>query len=537
MTSANRLAVLGCAALVATTAAGCASATKAVTGGSGNNGPITLGTVNVTSVLDPAGSFDAGSWLVLNNVFQSLLKFPSGATTPQPDAAKSCDFAGTDAMTYQCTLRDGLKFSNGHPLTSEDVVFSVQRLLKIKDPSGPASLLSTVKSVEAKGDSQVVFHLNAPDAVLPAKLATAAGSIVDHQVFPADKLLANDQLVGSGPYKIDSVEAMPDSDTHAPGKITLSANSQYGGQFKLQNDKFTVRYFEKPEEVKEALDKGQIDIADDNSLPPASAAELKQNQLAGKTDFKVNEGDSAQTRLLMFNTKDATGGNQAVRQAVAQLVDRKALARDAYAQTVQPLYSLIPAGITGHNTAFFDRYGDPNVAKAKKILSDAKVQTPVKLSIAWSRGMAGNAEVDGIKKELEESGLFQVDLRLESDWTKYKEGWKSGAYQAYIATWTADYPDPDDFISPIAVDGGAFHTGWDDPRISHQLVPDAIKQTDRTAGGDYTQIQNTIAEAAPIVPLFQFKSFYVAREGITGVENTVDTTGVFRFWEVGRSKK
>ncbi|KJK55055.1 ABC transporter substrate-binding protein [Saccharothrix sp. ST-888] len=538
MTSANRLAVLGCAVLVATTAAGCASATKAVSGGSAS-GPITMGTVNTTTVLDPAGAYDSGSWLLFNNVFQSLLKFPEGATSPQPDAAKSCSFTGSDALTYECTLRDGLKFSNGHSLTNEDVVFSVQRMLKIKDANGPATLLSTVKSVEAKGDAGVVFHLKTPDAVLPAKLASAAGSIVDHQVFPADQLLPNDKVVGSGPYKIDSVENMTGSDSHALGKVTLSANSQFSGDAKPQNNKFVVRFYDKAEDIKAALDKGDLDLVDNNSLDPTVAAKLQSDQLAGKGDFKVAEGDSGESRFLAFNTKDSTVSNKAVRQAVAQLVDRKALAGTVYAQTVQPLYSLVPAGITGHSTAFFDKYRDPDVAKAKRYLADGKVQTPVpiKLNIASSRSRAGDREINEIKKELEDGGLFQVTLQQENDFKKYQEGWSAGAYQAYLVSWTPDYPDPDDFISPLLVDGGVFHTGWDDPKISQQLVPDGIKQTDRTAGGNYAQIQNMVADSAPLIPLFQSKSFYVSRNNITGVENTVDTTGVFRFWDIGRIKK
>ncbi|GAA0688389.1 ABC transporter substrate-binding protein [Kitasatospora atroaurantiaca] len=535
MTSANRLAVLGCAALVATTAAGCASATKAVTGGDSKSSAITMGTVNVTNVLDPAGAYDAGSWLLLNNTFQSLLRFPSGATVPQPDAAQSCAFAGSDATTYQCTVRSGLKFSNGHPLTAEDVVFSIQRMQKINDPSGPSSLLSTIKSVEAKG-ADVVFHLSTPDAVLPAKLASAAGAIVDHQVFPADKLLDNDKLVGSGPYKIDSIEPMAGGDGHAPGKVTLSANSQYQGEDKLQNNKFVLRYFDKAEDLKAALDKGDIDLAD-NSLEPPTAAKLKDDQLTGKSDFKVAEGESAEVRFLVFNTKDAVTGNPAVRQAIAQLLDRKVLARDVYARTVQPLYSVVPAGIAGHNTAFFDRYVEPDAGKAKKILNGARVSLPVKLNLTWSRARAGAAEMNEIKKQLEASGLFQVTVQQEPDWKAFQKGWKAGSYQAYTVGWTPDYADADDFITPLVVDGGAFHNGWDDPKISQKLVPESIKQTDRTAGGAYGQIQSIVADAVPVLPLFQNKSFYASRADITGVDSTVDTSGVFRFWEIGRTKK
>jgi peptide/nickel transport system substrate-binding protein len=534
MSSANRLAALGCAAVVATTAAGCAAATKVVTGGDSPS-TLTMGTVNVTSVLDPAGAYDAGSWLVLNNTFQSLLSFPPGASVPQPDAAQSCGFTGTDAKTYECTLRSGLKFSNGHAMTAQDVVFSIDRMLKINDPSGPASLLSTIKSVQAKSDSQVVFRLNAPDAVLPAKLASAAGSIVDHTVFPADGLLANDKLVGSGPYKIDSIADM-DGGNGTPGKISLSANAQYTGDAKPQSTKVDIRYFNTPDELKSALEGGQVDLAD-NSLEPTAAAKIKDDQLSGKGDLKVAEGESAETRYLVFNTKDAVTGNPAVRQAIAQLIDRKTLARSVYAGTVQPLYSLVPVGITGHNTAFADRYGDPDVAKAKKILGNAKVQTPVKLTLTWSRARAGAAEMNEFKKELDASGLFDVTVKQEPDWKKYQAGWKAGSYQAYTVGWTPDYADPDDFVSPIVVDGGAFHNSWDDPRISGKLVPDSIKLTDRAAGGAYAQIQNLVAEAAPVIPIFQAKSFYASRNDITGVESTVDTTGVVRLWAIGRAAK
>ncbi|MFC9328145.1 ABC transporter substrate-binding protein [Kitasatospora sp. NPDC057015] len=536
MTSAQRLAALTCAGLVATTVAGCGSVTKAVTG-SDPGGAIVMGTTSVTNVLDPAGAYDNGSWLLLHNTFQSLLKFPAGSSAPSPDAAQSCEFTGSDATTYHCTLRAGLKFSNGHPLTAQDVVFSIERMKKIKDDNGPSSLLDSITSVQAKGDTEVTFQLSQPDAVLPAKLASSAGAIVDHQVFPADKLLPNDKLVGSGPYKIDSVETMAaEGGTKVPGKVTLVANEQYNGDEKLRNKKFTLRYFLKGADLKTALDTGEVDLTD-NSLDPGAGAQYLADQQAGKTAVQVADGDSSETRYLAFNTKDAVTGNPAVRQAVAQLLDRKVLARDVYARTVQPLYSVVPAGVAGHNTAFFDKYGDPDVAKAKQILTAAKVSLPVKMSLTWSRARAEGAEAAEIKKQLEASGLFQVAVTQEADWDKFKKGWKAGTYQAYTIGWTADYPDADNFVAPLVVDGGAYHTGWNDARISDKLLPESLKQADRAAAGAiFAQMQNITAEGVPLIPIFQAKSFYASRSNITGVESTVDTTGVFRFWEIGRSK-
>ncbi|MFI9364893.1 ABC transporter substrate-binding protein [Kitasatospora sp. NPDC053057] len=535
-TSAERLAVLGCAGLVAVTVAGCGSVTDAVKGDSGGKS-ITMGTSQLTATLDPAASYDSGAWLLLRNTFQSLLTFPAAASTPAPDAAKSCDFSGGEASEYHCTLRPGLKFSNGHPLTAEDVVFSIQRTKKINDPNGPAGLLASIKSVEAKGDNEVVFHLSTPDATLPAKLAGPAGAIVDHQVFPADKVLPNDKLVGSGPYRFDSFENMAGDNGKQLGKVVLVPNDKYSGDAKLLNDKFTVKYYDKAPDLKAALDKGDVDLTD-NSLEPNTAAQIRSDQQSGKTDLQVVEGDSNDTHSLAFNTKDPVLSNIGVRQAAAALLDRKALARDVFARTVQPLYALVPAGVTGHTTSFFDRWGDQDVAKAKKALTDSKVQTPVKLTLTWSRSRVGSLEADTIKKQLETGGLFQVTVQQEADWTAYKKGWTEGKYQAYVIGWYADYPDPDNYISPLLVDGGVFHTGWDDPRISQKLIPDGLKQADRSAASaGYAQIQQTVADNVPMVPLYQNKAFYAARSYITGVESTVDTTGFFRFWEISRNAK
>ncbi|MFH8382162.1 ABC transporter substrate-binding protein [Kitasatospora sp. NPDC018058] len=537
-TSAERLAVLGCAGLVAVTVAGCGSVTDAVKGDGGGKS-ITMGTRGLTSVLDPAGAYDSSSWLVLRNTHQSLLSFPAAASAPVPDAAKSCEFTSSDATQYHCVLRPDQKFSNGHPLTAADVVYSIERTKKIKDPNGPAGLLDTIKSVEAKGDNEVVFQLSTADATLPAKLATPAGAIVDHQVFPADKLLDNDKIVGSGPYKFDSIETMTPEGGGAKvlSKVVLTPNDKYAGDAKLQNNKFTVRYFDKPTDLKDALDKGAVDLVD-NSLEPNTAAQLLADQQGGKSDLNVVEGESSDTNSIAFNTKDATTGNVAVRQAVAQLIDRKALARDVFARTVQPLYSMVPTGVTGHNTAFYDKYLDQDVNKAKAYLTAAKVPLPVKLTLTSGRSRTGNAEIDTLKKQLEAGGLFQVTGQVESDPAAYQKGWSEGKYQAYLVGWSADYPDPDNYIGPLVTGDSIFHTGWEDQRVSQKLLPEGLKQADRGAAvATYNQVQSVLVDNVPMIPLFQNKAFYVAKSYVTGVESTVDSTGVFRFWEIGRNNK
>ena len=89
--------------------------------------------------LDPATAWDHGSQQLIGNLYQNLLAIPAGGNQPRPDAAKRCAYK--NARTYVCTLRSGLKFSNGDRLTAADVKFSLDRVLKIAEPTGPYSVL------------------------------------------------------------------------------------------------------------------------------------------------------------------------------------------------------------------------------------------------------------------------------------------------------------------------------------------------------------------------------------------------------------
>jgi len=157
-----RLRVL--AALLILAAAGAVAWQLLPADGAGKT--IRVGTTDDVTSLDPAGAYDAGSWALFSNVFQSLLTFEPGGSSPVPDAAKHCAFAGSGLRTYRCELRDDLTFPSGRPMTARDVKFSFDRVKRINSEVGPASLFSTLGSVDADGLT-VTFHLSSPDATFP----------------------------------------------------------------------------------------------------------------------------------------------------------------------------------------------------------------------------------------------------------------------------------------------------------------------------------------------------------------------------------
>src|SRR4051812_11910827 len=202
---AQRMAVLGCTALLAIGAAACGSSNDDSGGGGdsttkteapkGNADTVVFGTTDKVVSLDPVGCYDLGCQQLIGNVYQTLLSVPAGGNKPEPDAAESCEFS--DPKTYVCKLRAGLKFSSGDPLTAEDVKFSLDRMLKIKDPTGPYTLLGSLDSVEVTDPTTVTMKLNKVDATFPFVLTHNVGAIVPDEVYSPDKVQTEDKIVGS----------------------------------------------------------------------------------------------------------------------------------------------------------------------------------------------------------------------------------------------------------------------------------------------------------------------------------------------------
>ena len=372
MTSAHNggrrlLAVSAAFAAAALVLAGCSGNNNGSGGGGG--GALTVGTTDKITSIDPAGSYDNGSFAVMNQVYPFLLNTPYGSPDVKPDIAESADF--TSPTEYTVKLKPGLKFANGHDLTSSDVKFTFDRQIKINDPNGPASLLANLDSVAAPDKTTVVFTLKVPnDQTFPQVLSSPAGPIVDEQVFSADKVTPDNTIVKghpfAGQYDITSYDFN--------NLIAYKANPGYKGLLgKPATDKVNVKYYAESSNLKLDIQKAAIDVAF-RSLSATDVASLE-----GNNKVKVVKGPGGETRYIVFNFNTQPYGTTtpeadpakalAVRQAAADLVDRSAIADQVYKGTYTPLYSFVPDGLTGATTVLKDKYGDgnggPSLDKAK----------------------------------------------------------------------------------------------------------------------------------------------------------------------------
>ncbi|MEU4091565.1 ABC transporter substrate-binding protein [Streptomyces sp. NPDC026673] len=496
----------------------------------GEDGVIVIGTTDrfavskdFSSPVDPATGYDGASWTIFNNTFQMLLSYSRGSTRPQPDAAKTCGFSDAKSRVYRCTLRDGLTFSNGDALTARDVKFSVDRLLKIKSDFGPHSLLANVDIVETPDDKTVVFHLKGSDATFPFKLATPAAAIVDSKVYEPSKPHDGFDIVGSGPYKLDS---------WTKEKAVFSANTGYKGTFKRNNDKVELRFFADAEKLKQALADGDVDVVT-RTLTPEQITEIRKGSVPG---VELTGTIGAATRYLFFNVEDPSVKSPAVREAIARVVDRGALIRDVLSRTADPLFGVVGTGIPGHSNAYFNRYNNDDHEKAARTLADAGIRTPVKLSFTYptDRPSSPNkAEAEHLAKQLNDSGLFDVDLH-GVPWDTFQPGVASGKWAMYSLGWLPDFPDADNYIAPFFAEG-FLDLNYKDDQIKPRLLPRTRESADRRAAEKtFLRMQEILAEDLPVIPLYQEKQYVAAREGVTGTEWALNFSSSTLFWELAR---
>ena len=137
-------------------------------------------------------------------------------------------------------------------MTADDVKFSIERALRIQADSGVFALLSSIDTVETKGDREVIFHLKTADATFPFKLSTPVAGIVNPDDYDKNKLRDGFEVDGSGPYTLEA-EVKNDELVNA----VFTKNPNYQGQLKVKNDKVELRSFGTADAMGTALEQGR----------------------------------------------------------------------------------------------------------------------------------------------------------------------------------------------------------------------------------------------------------------------------------------
>lgn len=534
-TSAVRSVIaLAGASLLALTACTGPSGGSSSGSSASSGGPITVGTTDKVTFLDPAGSYDNGSFMVMNQIYPFLLNSKPGSAEPQPDIATSASF--TSPTEYTVKLKSGLKWANGDTLDSADVKFSFDRQVKINDPNGPASLLENLASVDAPDATTVVFHLKqGNDQTFPQVLTGPVGPIVDHKVFPADKVMNDEDIISkkafAGPYTISSYQKNQ--------LVSFKANPDYQGLLgKPATDTVNLKYYSDSNNLKLDVQQGNIDVA------WRSLTATDVDSLSKDSKVTVHKGPGGEIRYIVFNfdtmpfgakTPDADPAKSlAVRQAMADLVDREAIATQVYKGTYTPLYSYVPDGFLGAATPLKSMYGDgngkPSAEKAKKALTDAGITSPVTLNLQYNPDHYGTSSGDEyalVKQQLESGGLFKVNLQ-STEWVTYAKDRTKDVYPMYQLGWFPDFSDSDNYLTPFFTANNFLKNHYSNTTVQDLISKEATNPDKASRAQQIGQIQDDVAKDLSTLPLLQGSQVAVAGTSVKGVDSTLDPSFKFR---------
>jgi peptide/nickel transport system substrate-binding protein len=523
----NRLGrTFGVAALVgALGAAGCGGSSStsppASTGGGtqtsaaagGPSGTLVIDQSFVDKGIDPGHEFTPTNNMLVKAMYDTLVTFEPGKTEPVPSLAASWKGA-KDAKSFTFTLRDGVTFSDGTPLTSADVVFSLDRLVNMQ---GSGAFLLAGVTVTAPDAKTVVVKSKKANPALLRILATPPTSILNSAV-----LKAHGGTDAKDANKTDKAESYLQTASAGTGPYVLQAAAQNQQYTLATNDKnwgdakgfpkVVVRNMAAPTQLLN-VQRGSNEIALD--LSGQQAGTLKSSgSLQVTTDASVNIFDVEAN----MDAKVSPTGDAAVRKAIRLALDYAGYAKLSGAGAVQAP-GVIPSQFLGALPQSDAVQQD--LAQAKTALG-GKSGIKVKLaypSDATPNGVSFASVAQKVKSDL---GKIGIDVTLDgSPAVTFLKNYAAGKNQMSVSYWGPDYPDPNDYLvyAPGST-GRAANNKW-----TAAAAPDLAKLgeqagstlDDSARGALFQELQRKFNQDSPYFPLFQPAQAIVGSKNLSNV--------------------
>ncbi|MFE9446924.1 ABC transporter substrate-binding protein [Streptomyces sp. NPDC006739] len=563
--TARRLAAASVGLVVAAGAVACGPKDNDAKGSTGDSTPHKGGTLTVLNAeaqtdFDPARLYTSGGGNVPSLVFRTLTtrNRENGAAGAKvvPDLATDTGRPNKDATVWTYTLKKGLKYEDGTPITSADIKYGIERsfapelsggapylrdwLVGAAGYQGPYKDKKGLSAIETPDSRTIVFHLDKPEGEFPYLATQTQFAPVPKSKDTGTKY--EEHPVSSGPYKVVTNE---NDGEH----LVLQRNTYWSTATDVERKAYPDRV-----DVRSGLDSSVINqrlsasqgadaaaVTTDTNLGPAELAKVTgDKQLAAR----VGTGHFGYTNYIAFNPTVKPFDNAKVREAVSYAVDRSSVVNAAGGSALaEPATTFLPSQKSFGYTPYdpFPAGSTGNAAKARELLAQAgyKNGLTVTLTHSNSKDFETSPEIaTAIQDALKQAGITVKLQGLELN--DYKDKIHSVKTEPgfFLAHWGADWPSGGPFLAPIfdgrqiVKDGANFNTGLlNDKSVNDEI--DAInKLTDLDAAAKrWGALDKKIGEQALVVPLFH--PVYKRLVG-SDVKNVVisDWTGVLDISQV-----
>lgn len=419
--------------------------------------------------------------------------------------------------SFRFFIRKDVKFSNGDPLTEEDVVYTYKSILDGTVKSPFLSSLGRIKEIVAEGPLVVRIDLSEPYA--PIFTALGVGVISKKAAEAKGDAFALSPVC-VGPYKLIKYE--PDN------IVQLDANAGYFGSIpKIKHVEFQIVKDDNIRVLK--LLKGDIDLIQ-NAVPVPLLEKLQSEEA-----FSVYSSDSSTMSYLGFNMLDPILKNKEVRQAISFAIDRDEIIKNRWKGLAVKANSILSPGVWA-----YDKTLPPieyNIERAKQQLDlagfpDADGDGPAKRFELVYKTSTNKDRVDIaqlIAYQLEKVG---ISVRVEPhEWGKFYNDVKDGNFQLYSLSWVG-LNEPDMFYdvchSSQMAPNGLNRSRYDNPAIDKLVEEGRMEQSRDKRSSYYSAVQRILLDDMPFAPMWYEKNIIVYHKGLQNVDAWLD--GSYRAW-------
>jgi peptide/nickel transport system substrate-binding protein len=504
---------------VASLAVSACSATTPNSGPAGGKKPLVISLDSAVDLLDAQAWRTPAAMAVTTGLIDQLLEQDytadnggvvlAGTSKFSPALAEKVDYSA-DGKTATFTLRAGLKFADGSPLTAKDVVYSFKRSLL--GPGYTKAFLPFVgvanaDAITATDDRTFSVIGNVKSPLFEKFVGMQVLGVMSQTAMDAHKTATDpwsaawlhDNANSSGAYTVESY----DRNT----SIKLKPNPNYYDQTKIRNGGVTVQFVTDPNQRALLLRSGQLDLA--QGLPPD---QLKQ--LESDPNLQVLHPQSNRLAYLGLNTKQAPFDNPKVRQAIAAAVPYQALADQVMKGYARPASGIVPSNMdTFAQVATYQE----NIDKAKQLLVEAGVKTPITSTIYVRQSNTTDQQsAVFIQANLKQIGInVEVKPLPDAEFTQRSNARQLPMYVLQYLGWGAD-----PFYQMYYLAGSA--SGINFANYGNKTLDSVIQQglvaaDEATRTALSKQGQQILADDMPIVPLYNPDWTFAIRKGVTGL--------------------
>lgn len=483
------------AATVATLAL-TACGSGASTSGPSDQQSLRIGLSADVADLKPARDQGAAAMMLDTLLHRGLLAYDANGEVV-PALAES--FEQTDDTTYTFTLREGLVFQDGTPLTSANVKTSLEYLAQPESGAKIYSAMSALDTVETPDELTAIVKLKSKNVALPEYLADTTAAILPDAAFEAE----GTSWIGAGPYTLES--------TDKGVAFNLIKNDEFYDAENVTLDDITLSVYADGPARTNALIADDVDLID--FLP------WEDFDRVASTPGLVVDEVSGPFMYVHFNVTDGPFADERVRQAVALAVNRENVASAAFSGQASVISGApIPDSSPFYNEELAQGWAT-DVDRAKQLLTEAGYPDGFSANLLSSSQYAFHQDTAlSVQSDLEAIGI--TTTLNAPDWATRQDSALAGDYDLAIAGSAGVVNDPSflsNFVSGPAANNRSF--GFDDTELNSLLAQGLGAANEEERNATYDQVQERILETVPFASLVGRSQAFAYNERVQGFAN------------------